>query len=326
MVEVSGVVGEALGDGEVGQEGLAELDVDIGTFGDPERVVARLGQVAEQVSHLGCRLEVVLLSLELEALGVAEHRVGLHAQQRGVRLVVVSVHVVRVVGGDDGRTDAAGDLDQLRVGVALGLQPVVLQLDEQVVPAEDLLQPAGLLQRALLVTLQQRLQHVAAEAAGGGDEPVVVLLEQLPVHPRLVVVTLEEREAGELDEVAIALVVLGQQREVVVELLAALGVATGVVDAATARRPLAPRLVRHVGLGADDGFHALVAALLEELEDAVHVAVVGDAERGLSVLHGLGHQFVEAGCAVEHGELGVDVQVGERIAHWRLPPSRSNRH
>ena len=146
----------------------------------------------------------------------------------------------------------------LRVGLALGRQAVVLQLDEQVVAPEDVLQPAGLLQRALLVALQQRLQDVAAEAAGGGDEALVVLREQLPVEARLVVVALEEGPAGELDQVAVADVVLGQQREVVVELLAALGVAAGVVDAAPAGRALAAVVVGHVGLGADDRLDALL--------------------------------------------------------------------
>ena len=82
-----------------------------------------------------------------------------------------------------------------------------------------------MLERALVVALQQRLQHVTAETSGGGDQPVVVLLEQLPVHPRLVVVALEERQARQLDQVAVADLVLGQQREVVVELAATLGVA-----------------------------------------------------------------------------------------------------
>ena len=317
VVEVAGSVGEALGDREVGQLRLAELDVDVGALGDPQRVVARLGKLAEQVPHLGRGLQVVLLALELEPLRVAERRAGLHAQQRVVRLVVLAVHVVRVVGGDQRGADLAGDLDELRVRVALGLQPVVLQLDEQVVLAEDLLQPPGLVERALLVALQQRLQHVPAEAAGGGDQPVVVAPEQLPVHPRLVVVALHERQAGQLDEVAIALIGLGQQREVVVELLAALGVAAGVVDAAAPRRTLAAILVGHVRLGADDRLHALGAALLEELEHPVHVAVIGDAERRLAVGDGLGDEIVEARCAVQHRELGVDVEVGERIPHWR---------
>ena len=257
MVEVAGVVGEAVGHREVGQLRLAELDLDVGPLGDPQRVVARLGEVAEQVAHLRRRLQVVLLALELEPLRVAEHRPGLHAQQRVVALVILAMGVVRVVGGDQRGTDLAGDLDELRVRVALRLQPVVLQLDEQVVLAEDLLQPAGLAERALLVALQQRLQHVATEAAGGRDQALVIAREQLPVHPRLVVVALHERQAGELDEVAVALVGLGQQREVVVELLAALGVAAGVVDPASPRRPLAAGLVGHVGLGADDRLDAL---------------------------------------------------------------------
>ena len=63
------------------------------------------------------------------------------------------------------------------------------------------------------------------------------------------------------------------------------------------------------------GLIALLAALLVEVEDAVHVAVVGDADRRLAVGHRLGHDLVEPGRAVEHRELGVDVEVGERIPH-----------
>ena len=224
------------GQREVRQQRLAELDLEFGPFGDPQRVVARRRDLPEQVAHLGGRLQVVLGALELEALRVGQQRAGLHAQERVVGLVVVLVRVVAVVGGEERGADLLGDLDQLRVRVALGLQTVVLQFDEQVVAAEDVLQPGGLGERTLVVAVEQRLQHVAAEAAGGGDQPVGVLLEQLPVHPGLVVVALHEGEAGQLDQVLVAGLVLGQQREVVVELLAALGVATGVVDPAPAGR------------------------------------------------------------------------------------------
>ena len=46
VLEVVGVVGEALGEREVGQLRLAELDLDVGPLGDPQRVVAGLGQLA----------------------------------------------------------------------------------------------------------------------------------------------------------------------------------------------------------------------------------------------------------------------------------------
>jgi predicted ABC-type transport system involved in lysophospholipase L1 biosynthesis ATPase subunit len=117
---------------------------------------------------------------------------------------------------------------------------VVLQLHEQVVLAEDVLEPSRLLEGLALVALQQRLQHVPAEATGGGHQPLVVARQQVPVHARLVVVALEEGEAGQLDEVLVADVVLGQQGEVVVELLAALGVTAGVVLPTTSSRALGP--------------------------------------------------------------------------------------
>src|ERR1700709_1899729 len=88
------------------------------------------------------------------------------------------------------------------------------------VPAEDVLQATGFGQRALGVAVQQRLQDVASEAAGGRDQAVVVALQQLPVDLRLVVVALHERQARQLDQVAVAEVGLRQEGQMVVELLA----------------------------------------------------------------------------------------------------------
>ena len=105
---------------ELRQLGLAELDRDVGPLGDPQRVVAGRGHLAEEVAHLLRRLEVVLVALEVEALRVAHQRAGLHAEERVVGEVVVAAGVVAVVGGQQGRAELPGDLDQLGVGVALG--------------------------------------------------------------------------------------------------------------------------------------------------------------------------------------------------------------
>ena len=58
-----------------------------------------------------------------------------------------------------------------------------------------------------------------------------------------------------------------------------------------------------------------VASGLVEVEDAVHVAVVGDADRRLPVGRRLGHDVLDPRRAVEHRVLGVQVQVDERAAH-----------
>ena len=71
------------------------------------------------------------------------------------------------------------------------------------------------------------------------------------------------------------------------------------------------------------GLMPCVPARLVEVEDAVHVAVVGDADRRLAVGHRGGHDLVDPRRAVEHRELGVEVEVGERVAPLvpRRPPS-----
>ena len=289
-----------------------------GPLGDEQGVVAGLGELGEEVAHLGRRLQVVLLALELEPLGVVDEGTGLHAQQRVVGHMVLAVGVVAVVGGEQGCADAVGDLDQRRVGLVLLGQAVVLDLDEQVALAEDVLESTGQHLGLDLVVGQQGLEHDAAEAAGGGDEALGVALEQLPVEPGLVVVALEVGGRRQLEEVAVALVRLGQEGQVVVELLAPAGVATGVVDLAPADRTLVAGLGGHVGLGADDRVDAGLAARRVEVEDPVHVPVVGDPEGRLAVGHGRLDEVVHPRRPVQHRELGVGVEVGERPCCQRL--------
>ena len=163
--DLVGVAGELVGHGELGQARLAEVDLDVGPLGDQQRVVARLGQLGEEVPHLGGRLQVVLLALELEPLGVVDEGAGLHAQQGVVGDVVLAVGVVAVVGGEQRGADAVGDLDQGGVGLVLLGQAVVLDLDEEVALAEDVLEAAGQHLGLDLVVGQQRLEDDAAEAA-----------------------------------------------------------------------------------------------------------------------------------------------------------------
>ena len=94
-----GVAAELVGHREPGEAGSPELDLHRRPFGDQQRVVARLGQLGEKVAHLGGRLQVVLLALELEPLGIVDEGPGLDAQEGVVGHVVLAMGVVAVVGG-----------------------------------------------------------------------------------------------------------------------------------------------------------------------------------------------------------------------------------
>jgi hypothetical protein len=94
---------------------------------------------------------------------------------------------------------------------------------------------------------------------------------------------------------------------VVVELLAAVDVAARVIDPTSTRRSLEPAVIRLVRLDADDRRDALGPARLVEVEDAVHVAVIGDPDRGLPVRDGGGDHLLDPCRTVEHGELGMQM-------------------
>ena len=138
-----------------------------------------------------------------------------------------------------------------------------------------------------------------------------MLGHELLVHAWAVVEALEVGRGHELEQVAVPGLVPGEQREVVVLLLALAGVA------------IEPRARRDVGLDADDRLDAGLPGRLEEAQRAEHRSVVGDGDRGhaeaLRLSEDRGRPGVrrgrfDASGAVEQGVLGVHVEVDEAVA------------
>jgi hypothetical protein len=73
--------------------------------------------------------------------------------------------------------------------------------------------------------------------------------------------------------------------------------------------------VGEIHLRANNRLNALIATASVEVENAVHIAVVGDPERGLAIHGRRMNHVIEARRPVEHRVLGMDVEMGERISH-----------
>ena len=108
--------------------------------------------------------------------------------------------------------------------------------------------------------------------ADSAISPLECCGQKVPVDPGLVVEALEIAGRDQLDEVAVALLVLAQQDQVVVA-----------VRVGADRVPL----LRDVDLAADDGMDALVLGGVVELNRAEQVAVVGHGHGRHALL--LGH-------------------------------------
>ncbi len=225
---------------------------------------------------------------------------------------VALVDVVGVVGGHRRDAEVLAQPEQAVADAGLDVEPVVHQLEEVVVLAQDVLEVTGGLAGLVVVTDAQPGLHLARRATGGGDQALGVLGEQLAVGPRLVEEPLHRRPGGEPEEVVHPLGALGQQGHVGV------GARPGdVVVAAVV--PAHPLLVEaggvrgEVGLHADDRLDAVGLRLGPEVVGAEDVAVVGHRDRVHAQLGGPLEHVVQPGGTVEHGVLGVHVQVDEAV-------------
>ena len=235
----------------------------------------------------------------LHPLGVVERLALRDGHQDLVGLGVLAPRVVAVGGGDQRDAQVARELADAVVDRQLLLERVRLHLEIEPV-AEDRVQLLGLAAGLVHVAAADRLGHRAGHAGGERDDPLVVRAEQLLVHPRVVVEPLGERLGRQVAQVPVAEVVHRQQHEVVTDSLRLVGPAL---------------LARDVGLEADDRLDAVLLRLFVEVDDAEHVAVVGDGHR----LHaGVGaglHEIRQADRAVEEAVERVQVEMGEVGGH-----------
>ena len=213
---------------------------------------------------------------------------------------VAGLEVVRVVGAGDGRADGPGDRQRLAGDLDLLGQTVGLDLHEVVVLAEDFLVPPGGLPRPRGVARAERARDLGVETAREHEQAGRVLGEQLLVHARLVVETLQVGLGDELDQVPVASEIAHQHGQVVGALVATvLGAALG------------PPAGGDVELAAHDGLDPGLLGGQVEIDGAEEVAVVGERDRRELQALGLGHELLELGGAVEEAVLRVDVEVDE---------------
>ena len=147
----------------------------------------------EDVAHFPGVLDVELRVVELHALRVVERLPRADAEEDVLRAGVIARQVVRVVRRDGRDARLLREPEKVRQDLALLGQAVVHDLDEvAVLPEEPLVAQGGCL-RTRVVAGAEALGDLAVQAAREGDDPVVVPLEELPVHPGLVVEARQER-------------------------------------------------------------------------------------------------------------------------------------
>ena len=277
-----------------------KIEADLAAPGDAAGVCQRLGIRLESHGHLVRILEVELVGCEGGGAPHIDRCVGLDAHQNRLRVCVLAAQVVAVVGGNQRQPAVLCKVDQHGQHGPLLCQPVVLNFDIEMLGTEGFRIPFRSLLCALIVPFCQLLRNLSTQACRQRNQPAMVAAQQLLVDARFVIKALGKGARHHLAQIAVSLVALAEQDQVV-------GVAV------RADGLLKPRVVRHVDLAPDDRLDPCVPARLPECDRAVHHAMVGQRHRLLSAfLHPLRNVRYPAR-AVQQAIFAMQVQMHESV-------------
>ncbi len=309
----------ALGELEVGQFGLTELELHVAHRRDPRGVVHGLGVALEVAPHLLGGLDEKLGAVVLEALLVVDGPTHAHAHENVVGVGLGLVDVVAVVGPHQRHTEVLTQLGQVGVDPLLSLEAIGLELQVVGPGLEDIGVLADPVSGGVHVATGDQARDVAPEAGRQSDQSLAVFAQNLSIDTRVVIEALEVPVADQALEILVADLVLGQEDDVVIF---AVGLGLGLT-------------IGDVGLAAEDRLHTVGLGLLVELDGAEHVAVVGHRHRLHAPFLNLAAEVRHADGTVEQRVLGVQVQMCEVIhargiacevgRHWREPTPSGSR-
>ena len=210
---------------------------------------------------------------------------------------ILRIGVVTVIRRNQRNPQLARHLQKRCVHPPLVLISVILQFQIEI----SLTKAVIVLQRSLLrcrdVSPDDVPRHLACKACGTRDQPLVVLPQQIHIHPRLVIISLCEGMAHDLREILIPLIILCQQNQMIISVVPA------------GQLPVKPGPRSHIDLTAQNRIDALGLTRLIEIDHAIHHAVIRDGRRvHPELLHPL-HIFPDLVRPVEQRPLRVRVQM-----------------
>ena len=269
-----------------GQMVFVEGKFQIAPLSNADGVLKSLLAAGEQTFHLVLAFEVEFLGLEFHPVGVAHGLAGLDAQQDVLHFRVLFAQIVGVVGHHQGQSQLPGKALDALIHRALLRNAVILQFQEEIPLPENAGHFLCVLLRGIVVFFHQVLGDCTGKARGQGDQPLMVLPEQLKVDSGLAVKAVDKGFRHQIAEVFVPRSVFTQQHQMI-------GV---IVDPVY---PVGHAPAGDVDLAADDRLDSGGFGGFIKVDAAVHHTVVGDGNGRLPQLLDPIHDAVNAARAVQ---------------------------
>ena len=257
--------------------------------------------VLKQRLHLLLRAEIKVLGLIAHPVLVVQRPSGLDAEQNIMGIRVCLMNIVGVIGADHGKPRLLVNPEQALVDDCLVPDAVILQLQIEVVRAEDVGQFQGVGLGVFVFPVPQHSGNLSGKAGREGNEAAAVLPQKVQVNPGLDIKALRPGHGYHIGEIAVSLLILTQQNHVAALRIKFMNLV----------KP-GPPLGGHIDLTADDGLDALGQTGAIKINDAIHNAVVCDGTGGLPHLFDGFRQIPNPAGTVQKAVFSMDMQMHKR--------------
>ena len=211
MFEIA-IQSESRGHIEV-RERVADLfQPHVAAFRNAKGAGEHVRRIFKDAIHFVMALDEKSGALELHAVGVLDGLAGLYAQHHILGMRVVFAEVVAVIGRDHRQAEFLFQPEQVGVNAMLLLQALILDLEKEIVFAEDVAIGRRRISRRLVVIFHQALGDFPFQTSREPNQSFGVFCEKLLADARLVIEAAQGSFRSNLGQVAIALFVLSQHQ------------------------------------------------------------------------------------------------------------------
>ena len=294
LFQIGGGAFFPFGQGIFGQMPGGEIEFHMAALGDFIGAGDGVGEGGEFFQHFRLAFDVHFVRMHAHAVFIGEGFARLDTHEDFLGKGVLAGEIMAVVGDHQGNVHFPGQAYQRWEHLFFIRQGMVLQFDEEVIPAEKVQIPLGGGAGVFFPAVQQRPGNFPGEAGGQGDEAPAVLLQKLQIHPGAVIEAPGEAVAYQFDEVLIALLGFAQQHQVVIF-------------------PGGGGFIVHiradVHLAADDRVNARVLHGPVKIHHAVHGPVIGNGAAFHAQFLDASGQLFDAAGPVQQGIFGMQMQM-----------------
>ncbi len=282
----------AVRDREIGQVIGAELQAQIATPRQFDRVGQRFGQISEQGGHVLAGLEVLLGAVVARPARVIEHPAAGDADARFVGVEIVATQEADIVAGQQGQVVTIGEGDGGGVEGVLAVAPGTGDFQVQAIGKLA----APVIEQGFGAIAAAGSEQAAKRARVPCDQEQAVAIVAQPIRPDPDMIALMTFQVG--------------AREQARQCQIAIAIPTQHGDPAALLTG-----VGQVQIGADDRLDAGGFGGLVELDQGEQVALIGDRHRRLPQFDAAFHQRLDAQGRIDQRVFAVQVQVDEGGGH-----------